>query len=111
MAGFLTLKIVEGKLTRNTELFGNMDPFIQIEYRDQKFRTKVNDGGGLTPTWNETFMIPIFSVEDLLIIVCKDKDLLIDDFIGKTEIEVQELCAKEIKCKWISLFCDGTKSG
>jgi len=111
LAGILTLKIVEGKLTRNTELFGNMDPFIQIEYRDQKFRTKVNDGGGLNPTWNETFIIPIVSVEELLIIVCKDKDLLIDDFIGKIEVEVQELCAKEIKRKWVSLFCDETKSG
>ena len=84
MVGILKLKIVEGKLTRNTELFGNMDPFVLIEYRKQKFKTKVIDEGGLNPKWNETFMIPIFSVEDLLTITCKDQDLIIDDFVGKT---------------------------
>ena len=53
-------------------MFGNMDPFVLIEYRKQKFKTKVIDEGGLNPKWNETFMIPIFSVDDLLTITCKD---------------------------------------
>lgn len=82
--GTLTLKVVEGKLIRNTEMFGKMDPFVQIDYRINKFKTKVNDSGGVTPKWNEIFKIPVYSIDDILKMTCKDQDLIIDDIIGET---------------------------
>jgi hypothetical protein len=32
-SGKLRLTIVEAKLTRDTEFFGKMDPFVIVEYR------------------------------------------------------------------------------
>jgi len=61
-----------------------MDPFIQIDYRKKKFTTKVNESGGPTPKWNETFNIPIYSIDDIFKMTCKDQDLIIDDYIGET---------------------------
>jgi hypothetical protein len=37
--GYLHIRIIEGKLIRNTELFGNMDPFVQVDYRGKSYKT------------------------------------------------------------------------
>jgi hypothetical protein len=34
------MKIINGKLLRDTEAMGKMDPFIQIIYLGKKYRTK-----------------------------------------------------------------------
>ena len=60
--GALHITVVEGKLYRNTELFGNMDPFCRLEHRGKKYKTKVIDEGGKNPKWNETFEVPIVSM-------------------------------------------------
>ncbi len=45
----LTLVIHEGKLLRDTEMFGAMDPYIIIKYHEQTYKTRAIDGGGKTP--------------------------------------------------------------
>ena len=52
LGGTLKLFIQRGKLYRDTEAIGKMDPFVQVEYRDKKFRTKVIEEGGKEPVWN-----------------------------------------------------------
>jgi Ca2+-dependent lipid-binding protein len=44
--------VIEGKLFRDTEAVGEMDPFILIEYKGKKFQTKVHEEGGKNPKWN-----------------------------------------------------------
>ena len=51
-SGTLTLTVVEAQLTRNTEFFSKMDPYVVIETRMQKIRTKVMQGAGKKPVWN-----------------------------------------------------------
>ncbi len=34
MSGTLQIEILEGKLYRNTETWGDMDPFIVLQYKD-----------------------------------------------------------------------------
>jgi Ca2+-dependent lipid-binding protein len=29
-----------------------MDPFVQIEYNGNKYKTRVHQGGGKAPVWN-----------------------------------------------------------
>lgn len=48
----MRVKIIEGKLYRDTEAIGKMDPFVEIEYIDKKIRTTVLDEGGMNPIWN-----------------------------------------------------------
>jgi Ca2+-dependent lipid-binding protein len=51
-AGSLKLTVVQAQLTRNTETFGKMDPYVKIETRMQKFKTNTINGGGKTPKWS-----------------------------------------------------------
>jgi Ca2+-dependent lipid-binding protein len=55
---------LEAKLTRDTELFGEMDPFIIIEYQGMEFKTRTADNAGKNPKWNEYFEIEIYSLQD-----------------------------------------------
>jgi Ca2+-dependent lipid-binding protein len=47
------LKVIEAKLLRDTEIIGKMDPFVVLEYSGKKYRTKVHQGGGKHPKWEE----------------------------------------------------------
>ena len=52
-SGTLLLSVVEAKLTRNTEMFGKMDPFVKIQIGGVTYTTKVMDNAGKTPVWNQ----------------------------------------------------------
>jgi hypothetical protein len=47
------MKVCSGKLSRETEYMGKMDPFVQIMYLNNKYETKVREDGGKSPVWNE----------------------------------------------------------
>ena len=53
--GVLIFKVVQGKLLRNTEFFGQMDPFLQVEINGKTYKTTTIKEGGKNPVWNETF--------------------------------------------------------
>jgi hypothetical protein len=55
--GILTVKVKEGKLIRDTEYMGTMDPYCTITFKEQKYKTKVNDNGGKTPKWTDEFQL------------------------------------------------------
>jgi hypothetical protein len=38
----LQMIVVEGKLYRDTETFGQMDPFLIIEHNNKKYKTSVH---------------------------------------------------------------------
>jgi hypothetical protein len=44
--GFLDLTLLRGDLFLNTELFGKMDPYIVIERKNVKYKSKVHKNGG-----------------------------------------------------------------
>ncbi len=49
------------------------------------------DDIGKKPKWNETFQIPIDSINDSIHIVCYDEDTLADDLIGETRVKISEI--------------------
>jgi Ca2+-dependent lipid-binding protein len=55
----LSLEIVEGQLIKDTELWGEMDPFVLVQYQDVKYKTATVKDGGRKPKWDETLEIPI----------------------------------------------------
>jgi len=69
-------------LSRNTDIIGQMDPYVQIEIRKMKYKTRVLREAGLKPQWNESFVIPIISLQEDILISCYDQDLIIDDLVG-----------------------------
>ncbi len=53
--GILIIKVKEGRLLRDTEVFGKMDPYCLLEIRGQRFKTKVHESGGKNPHWTDEF--------------------------------------------------------
>jgi Ca2+-dependent lipid-binding protein len=88
----LNLKIVSGQLYRDTEVFGNMDPFVVIEFNGQKYRTKTLDESSKSPVWNETFEIPVYNKDAKITIKCYDEDVTVDDDLGSITLDVGQLC-------------------
>jgi Ca2+-dependent lipid-binding protein len=55
-SGTLNVTIIEANLTRDTETFSNMDPFVKLIYNNKKVgQTVVKDGAGKKPKWNQKF--------------------------------------------------------
>ena len=71
-SGRLRLHIIEAKLTRDTEVFSKMDPFAKLEVRDQSYKTKVLDGAGKKPKWDEVWDIDVKYVGDDMNIEVRD---------------------------------------
>ena len=46
LGGVLKILVKKGKLYRDTEAIGKMDPFVEIEYKNKKYRTRVKEEGG-----------------------------------------------------------------
>ena len=82
--GILQVQILNGTMYRNTDIFGEMDPYVVIQVNGKKkYRTSPCESGGKQPIWNLTFEIPLESpTTDELNISCHDRDLIYDDFIG-----------------------------
>jgi Ca2+-dependent lipid-binding protein len=53
VGGKLIIKVKEGRLFRDTETFGKMDPYCVISVKDKTFKTRVHQNGGKNPKWND----------------------------------------------------------
>jgi Ca2+-dependent lipid-binding protein len=78
--------VLEAKLYRNTETFGEMDPFVLIKHNGVKYRTPVLQEAGKNPVWNHLLIIPVHGEHSLadekLEITVFDEDLMMDDCVG-----------------------------
>jgi Ca2+-dependent lipid-binding protein len=87
-SGVLRVTVHRAELTIDTEMFGKMDPFVTFEMKQAdgmkpfEHKTKVHDGAGKKPVWNETFDVPVTNCHLNLKFTIKDKDVLSSDLIG-----------------------------
>ena len=111
--GDITLKmlVVEGKLYRDTETFGQMDPFMVIEYNNTKYKTPVHQDGGKTPVWNHELLIPLRSMEDSIKMTCFDEDVIMDSCVGLQTYTVSTIANEESPTdNWFPLYYKGKKA-
>ena len=80
-----------------------MDPFVEIEYNEKQYKTKVHEDGGKNPEWNESFDIPIQSMSDQVRITCYDEDALSNDLVGTQSFDMEKLCANQGINEWLVL--------
>lgn len=93
LQGILRITIKQGRLHKNTELFGHMDPFILITYQGGKYRTKAISEGGFQPVWEETFEFPVDSrKEEWIKFQCYDEDIIVDDLVGEARFKIDQIC-------------------
>ena len=83
-SGILRLTVVEAKLTRDTEWFSKMDPWTQIETRQQKLRTRTLQGAGKTPKWDQVFDIDVKYIGDDMIVTVFDEDVVTSDLVSRS---------------------------
>ena len=80
-----------------------MDPYVILEVNGRKYKTSVVPEGGRKPVWNQTFEIPILSMEDDIKITCFDEDLILDDLVGFSYFKTRMFCTPQPNKEWISL--------
>jgi len=112
MSGALHLKVVEAKLTRDTEMaFNKMDPFVTLKLREQLFKTKVLQGAGKTPKWDESFDFDVKYIGDDLQLDVLDEDTTSNDRVGSASIKVSALCHNGGIDEWFEIQYKGKVSG
>ena len=94
LVGVLKLNIIEAKLFRDTDTWGKMDPWIQIQTScNQEVRTRELEGAGQNPKWDETFDLTVQNLQDDTIkMTCWDQDFGgSKDHIGFREFKMSQL--------------------
>jgi hypothetical protein len=51
------LKVVKGRIFIDTEIFGEMDPYIELYHNGKHYKTILAKSGGKRPTWNSSLEI------------------------------------------------------
>lgn len=109
--GILTLTVKEGKLVRDTEVFGKMSPYCTITFKKHKFKTKVHHDGGKKPSWNNEFQLEVEGPTDEMVLRVWDQDMTSSDAVGFTKIKMSSLM---INCgieDWFTIMFDNKPAG
>ena len=111
--GTLRLTVVQAKLTRSTEYFGNMDPFVKIESGEQKFKSSTVQEGGDHPKWTgQTFSVDVKSPGDDLHLSVWDEDTGNNDLVGECTIKLSALIGSSKGVdEWFEIQHGGKKAG
>ena len=99
----MKLTVVAAKLSRDTETFSKMDPFVELKLREQSLRTKVLKSAGKTPVWDETFDLDIRYVGDDLQLDIMDEDIISNERIGSAIVKVSALCTNGGVDEWFEV--------
>ena len=99
-------------MTRDTETFGKMDPYVKIETRMQKFKTSTVNNGGKNPKWtNQSFTIDVKYIGDDLNLSVWDEDVGSDDCVGSAVIKLSSFCVGNGVDEWFEIQHKGRKAG
>ena len=100
--GILFISPKTAKLTRNTDFFTKMDPYVIITCGDQVKQTKTHKSGGKKPRWDDTLKFKVTG-EDFITISVYDEDPLTDDHVGSAVYSLAYIYSNK-ECKdWIPL--------
>ena len=93
VSGLLKIKIQSANLTRDTELFGKMDPYVILTIDGEKIiQTATKDGAGKKPVWNEEVDYVVKNRNAEVLYQVFDDDFGKDDKVGEATVSVAEFC-------------------
>lgn len=88
-----------------------MDPYLKFTLNGAICKTKTHNGGGKTPTWNDTLTFDNVSGDEIVNFTAWDKDDLKDDFIGEGTLSLAPI-KKAVSYKdWVSIHHKGKEAG
>ena len=109
--GTLYITFKEAHLTRDTETFGKMDPYCQLEYQGKKMKTRTHNGGGKHPVWNDTLSIVPMNFSDEIKLHVNDEDVGTDDKVGSCMIKISSLVIGSGIQDWFNIHHKGKQVG
>ena len=96
--GTLAIKINTGVLKRDTELFGKMNPFVQIVIGSQTKRTTAHKKGGKMPNWNgEILEFEINNEAEMKLTVFDEESIKKHDTVGDAIFYLIQVTKQEIR--------------
>jgi len=112
-AGTLKICILEARLTHDTEALGKMDPYVIVETRMQRYRTKMQEDAGKTPAWaDEVFEVDVKYIGDDIHFAVMDDDPGQDDFVGDCTVKLSGFIGTEGKMDdWWQINFQGESAG
>lgn len=88
---YLFIRVVKARDLPSKDVTGSLDPYVEVKIGNYKGKTKHFEKKQ-NPEWNEVFA---FAKENLqssvLEVVVKDKDVLVDDFVGLVRFDLHEV--------------------
>lgn len=88
-----------------------MDPYVVIETRHQKLKTRTLDGAGKTPKWDQVFDIDVKYIGDDMKVTVYDEDITASDLVGQNTIKISSLTANGGIDDWFPIQYRGKQSG
>lgn len=90
MAKTLQITEIKAEFTKNTDTFGQMDPFVEVKVGGCYERTETADEAGKNATFTRQLTLK-FVDEDVVKFDCYDEDLKNNDLIGSGEIKISDI--------------------
>ena len=94
--GKLQTTVHKGTFKTNTDTFKKMDPYLKLRVGEHEYWTITAANQGLTPVWENVFVIPVQGQEYLEIQAFDEDDYAKDDFLAEGKFPLSSLCAEPI---------------
>eukprot|EP01017_Pseudomicrothorax_dubius_P035154 TRINITY_DN4888_c0_g1_i1.p1 TRINITY_DN4888_c0_g1~~TRINITY_DN4888_c0_g1_i1.p1 ORF type:complete len:227 (+),score=53.14 TRINITY_DN4888_c0_g1_i1:103-783(+) len=91
--GKLTIRPKGATLTRDTDTFSKMDPYLVFTIGSQTFQSKTCEGGGLKPTWDDQFIYQVTTEEEIRVEVWEYDSLSSNDLVGGATLPIKSIKA------------------
>jgi len=108
MTGILNIKPLEAKLTHDTAIFTQMNPFCEVTIGSEKIKGQTCHGGGKLPTWQDVITVQR-SGESVVYIELKDQDTEEDHVIGSCHVDLTNV--SNHSTDWYSISFQGKNAG
>ncbi|KAL3688158.1 hypothetical protein R1sor_014467 [Riccia sorocarpa] len=88
----LEVNVVGCKNLSDKEWFGRQDPYVIVEYANNRFRTRTHTDGGRNPMFNEKFQISLIEgLRELTVQVWESNSVALDKHIGTAKVILERV--------------------
>lgn len=77
-------------MERDTEVVGNMDPYLVCKIGDVSSKTDVSGEPGKNPKWNQVLSFKLESIPSKIAFQVQDQDMVSDDMVGSATLNPQQ---------------------
>ena len=111
-SGILKVTVVEARLKKDANTWSTQDPYVMIENRMQRFKTKVAQDGGKEPKFGDEFEMDVKYIgDDLTMRIMTKNSIMSDSKVGEATIKISSMCVPGGIDDWWVVNADGGEGG